>query len=719
MKGLSLTARTGLIIIGTALLITGCDNDKPWNDPHVDPDMADNSLHTTFNTPPKTLDPARSYTTNEHRFTGLIYEPPLQYDPGTDQYKLIPRTAAKLPDIEYLDSDKQPIPKEKAEQAAYTAYTITIQPGICYQPHPAFAKDEQGQLINLSLAPDTIASYDEVSEFKNKGTRELTARDYVYEIKRLADPQLGSPIYGLMSQHIVGFDELNDRLTKLRQNNAQKQLDLRDFKLEGVQTLNRYQFRVLLKGRYRQFRYWLAMPFFAPVPWEAVQFYNQPGMDKQNFNLDWQPVGTGPYMLTENNPNLRMVLTANPHYHRPDLLNQNKTQKDHTDGPPYIQQIVFHLEKENIPRWNKFLQGYYDQSGVSSDSFNQAIQIDQQGKAHLTKDMKQQGIQLQTTVEPAIFYFGFNMLDPVVGGYDESSRKLRQAIAIALDFSEYVSIFLNGRGQPAYSPLPPSIFGHLPKQIGFDPTIYKQQNGEIKRRSLKKARQLLAEAGYPDGIDPDTGEPLVLHYDAISTGDPGQKAIYDWMRQKFAKLGISLQVEATQYNRFQQKIHNGNAQMFSFGWQADYPDPENFLFLFYGPNGEVKHGGANSVNYHNPQYDRLFEKMRNMPDNDKRHKLIRQMIDILHKDQPWIWGYYAKSFLLSHQWMNLVPLNSFVNNRWQYLRLNPQLRQQKQSLWNRPVTWPLWLLLGILLAVIVPALVRYGYRLRHTKRDKS
>ena len=78
--------------------------------------------------------------------------------------------------------------------------------------------------------------------------------------------------------------------------------------------VDRYTYRVKLKGKYPQFVYWLAMPFFAPVPEEAERFFAQPGMAEKNLTLDWYPVGTGPYMLTINDPNRQMVLERNPNF---------------------------------------------------------------------------------------------------------------------------------------------------------------------------------------------------------------------------------------------------------------------------------------------------------------------------------------------------------------------------------------------------------------------
>ena len=81
-------------------------------------------------------------------------------------------------------------------------------------------------------------------------------------------------------------------------------------------------------------------------------------------------------------------------------------------------------------------------------------------------------------------------------------------------------------------------------------------------------------------------------------------------------------IRSTDYNRFQDKMRSGTAQIFQWGWNADYPDPENFLFLFYGPNAKALHRGENASNYRNPEFDALFERMRAMPNSAERQAII-------------------------------------------------------------------------------------------------
>jgi ABC-type transport system substrate-binding protein len=163
-------------------------------------------------------------------------------------------------------------------------------------------------------------------------------------------------------------------------------------------------------------------------------------MAEKNISLDWYPLGSGPYMLTVNNPNRQMVLERNPYYQGETYPaegepgdRENGLLADAGKSLPFIDRVVFSLEKEQIPYWNKFLQGYYDASGIASDTFDQAVQSSGQGDVTLSPEMAQRGIRLQTSLATSVFYLGFNMLDPVVGGVDERTRKLRLAISIAVD----------------------------------------------------------------------------------------------------------------------------------------------------------------------------------------------------------------------------------------------------------------------------------------------
>ncbi len=697
--------------------LAGC-GEQPWNDPYRSADAGRAIFYGAFAERPKHLDPVSSYSENEAQFTGQIYEPVVQYHFLKRPYQLIPLTATALPEPRYYDAAGDALPADApADRVAKAVYRVTLKRGIRYQPHPAFAQRADGSYYYHSLTRAEVAEYGTLADFGHSGTRELTAEDYVYEIKRLVHPHLHSPVAGLMGKYIEGLSALGEQLRKSEAGNHGF-VDLRKYDFEGAQVIDRYTFEIRITEKYPQFRYWLAMSFFAPVPWEADSFYAQPGMKERNFTLDWYPVGTGPYMLTENNPNRRMVLERNPNF-RGEPYPESGTAGDAVAGMlhmagktmPFIDVAYYSLEKEEIPQWSKFLQGYYDVAAVLPDSFDQAIQFGMKGEAELTPSMLEKGVKLVTAVEQATSYMGFNMADAVVGGDSERARLLRRAISIAVDFEEMISIFANGRGVPAHGPIPPEIFGYRAEQKGINPYVYEWRAGHAARRTLDDARALLREAGYADGRDPATGQPLTLYYEAIS-GGPSGKAQLNWYRKQFEKLGIQLVIRVTDYNRFQEKVREGTAQIFSWGWNADYPDPENFLFLLYGPNGKSKFGGENASNYHNEEFDQLYVRMRALPNGSERQMLIDRMVELVRRDSPWLWGFHPMAYALNHAWYGNSKPNLMARNSLKYKTVDTSLRERLRREWNTPVLWPVLTVLVLMLLGAIPAWRSYRARQR-------
>jgi len=682
-------------------------------------------MYSVFSNKPKHLDPVRTYNLSEATLIDQIYEPLLEYHYLKRPYQLQPLTLTQMPTVSYLDQQGQtltPASNGEVTEPAYSVYSFELKKGVLYQPHPAFSKNSQDQAYYQVNNKAQYQGYQNLDAFSQLGTKELVADDYIYQIKRMADPTLHLPIWDLLSQYIVGLKPLRQQIKALRKdekagNNKQLWLDLTKLDLAGVTKDGDYSFSIKLKGKYPQFKYWLAFHFFAPIPMEVDRFYHLPGLADKNISLDFYPVGTGPYMMTKHNPNQEIVLSRNPNYHD-DYYPASGSDDDQTQGLladagkklPFIDEVSFRLEKESIPIWTKFLQGYYDRSGISSDSFDQAVNVGVEGIA-LSDDMRNKGISLTMAIDPATYYLGFNMQDPIVGGDNEKNRKLRRAIAIVYNEQEQISIFRNGRGQVAQDPLPPGIFGaYQGEELGLNSFVFDWDPAQNKpvAKPLAQAKKLLTEAGYPQGRDSATGKPLILNYDTTGNNNANQ----NWMIKQFNKLGIQLNIRSTDYNRFQEKMELGNAQIFSWGWFADYPDPENFLFLLYGPNGRVGSGGSgvNSSNYDNPQYNRLFNQMKTMPDSPERLAVIKEMIDIFHRDLPWASGFHPQSFVLNNQWMNNYKPHGISQATLKFQNLDPQLRQQKRQQWNQPVLWPLGLVLIVVLLVTIPGVLAYRRR---------
>ena len=715
-----------LVITFVMTLVLSACSRQAWNDPYRAGETEGAVFYSSFSERPKHLDPARSYSSNEWAFISQTYEPPLQYHFLRRPYELVPLTATSLPEILHYSADGSLLDADApASEVAYTDYILRIRPGIEYQPHPALARGEDGDFTYWPLDAATLERVDALADFAQAGSRELVAADYLYQIKRLAFAPNHSPIASLMSEHIRGFADFAKRAKAAydalpKEDGKRPWLDLRNFDMQGIEEIDRYSYRIRIEKKYPQFVYWLAMNFFAPMPWEAERFYRQPGLNEKNINLHWYPIGTGPFMLTENNPNLRMVLVRNPNFHG-ERYPSDGAEQDRYDGllddagreMPFIERAVYSLEKEAIPRWNKFLQGYYDNSGIGSDSFDQAVQFGAGGEATLTDAMVDRGIRLSTAVETSVFYTGFNMRDPIVGGDSERARLLRQAIAIAIDFEEFISIFRNGRGQAAQGPLPPGIFGHREGESGVNPVTHVWRNGNLQRRSIDDARALLREAGYAEGRDPATGGPLILYYDTPATG-PDSKAMLQWYRKQLDKLGVELVIRATDYNRFQDKMLKGTAQIFSWGWNADYPDPENFLFLLYGPNGKVESKGENAANFNDAEFDALFLQMKDMDNGPERQRVIDRMVEILRVQSPWLFGFFPKAYSLHHSWYLNTKPHLMANNTLKYKRVEGAARVAAQKAWNEPVLWPMAILFVVLVISVVPAIL--GFRAREQSR---
>ncbi|MVW70558.1 ABC transporter substrate-binding protein [Bordetella sp. 15P40C-2] len=732
--------RTWIVVLVALGALAGCSRD-PINSPYETGAMSENALYTAFvRQSPKYLDPALSYSSDETPFTYNIYEPLYQYHYLKRPYELIPRAAAQIAPPRYLDAQGNVLPEDApGEQIAQSVYDIPIQKDILFQPHPAFARDAQGGYTYYPLKPGDIDGKYYLTDFKETGTRALTAADYVYGIRRLASPRVASPIYSLLAEYIVGMREYGERL-KARDQALRKGLpagerdlpwlDLRESDgFDGVQALDDHTLRIRIRGKYPQFKYWLAMTFTAPIPWEADRFYSQPGMAAHNLSLNTWPAGTGPYMLVESLQNRRHVLARNPNF-RGEPYPCEGEPGDRAAGlladcgklTPFMDTIVFNIEKEAFPLSGKFMQGYYDIPQVERGDFGVAMRVAASDSPEKAETYREHGIQLPTTVETSIWYLGFNWLDPVVGQGDtpeqqEKNRKLRLAISIAFNWEEYIAVFQDDQAVSAYGPVPPGVLGYRPPPEGINPEVYDLVDGKPKRKSLEVAKQLLAEAGYPDGRDAKTGAPLVLHYDAMTGG--GSNPQFDWMRRQLAQLGIQLDVRSTDYGRFQDKMRRGAAQMFMWGWLADYPDAENFLFLLYGPNGKVEHGGENAANYNSPEFNQLFEQLKYLDDGPEKVALIDRMQAIVQHDAPWMFGYFPMSGGAYQQWVGNAKPTQMVRNTLQYIKLDPELRVEKIKEWNTPRWWPLWLVALAIALAIWPSYRALKRRERQTAFDTS
>ncbi len=661
-------------------ILRSCSND-PW--PR---DLAGNTLFTSYNAQIKSLDPQLSNFVHESAIIDNIVEPPLHYHYLRRPYELEPLLLTELPEPHYYDANGTRLASDPpASAVARAEYIFRIQPGIYFQPHPAFGAAK----------------------------RELTATDFKTAMVRLCDRKVGSPVYSTFNSFLRGMAECSAELD--REYSSGRTPRYADIPFAGCQVIDRYTVKFTLCRKYPQFLYWMAMHYAAPVAQEVLDYYAAHASESEEMSYGRRPVGTGAFMLKQCEPNRRIILERNPNY-RARYYPSDGEATDSINGLladagkrlPLLDRVVFNYERESIPNWLKFQQGYYDHSGLPNDMFDSAVAMNPAGgELTLSPEMAARGMKLVSTVPPISYYLAFNMLDTTVGGLSPQKRALRQALSMVIDLHEYITIFKNGNGIAAECIIPPGIFGESapPQSMNRVLNTWDDTRNTTQRKSLEVARELMRDAGYPGGIDPQTGHPLVIHLDHAAAGLPDFKNRFQWFAARFKLLGVELVERPTDLNRNRDNLKTGNWQLlFERGWVADYPDPENFLMLFYSANSHVKNNGSGSnySNYRSEEFDAIFEKLETMPNSPERMQLIRHAQEILAKDAPLCWLYFPVNTSLTHAWLKNYKPHGIAYDTLQYLAIDtPQARETTQRQWNRPHRWPFILALLIISSAIL------------------
>ena len=711
--------------LGLIALLAGCNN-NPWSDEAA---SANTLYSAVIENSPRHLDPTASYWSNDTPYTYQIYEPPYGFHYLKRPFQLQPKTAAEMVKPKYFDKDGKPLPDDaSAEQVAESVYDVPIKKGILYQPHPAFAKDAKGSYVYHGMKRGDIGTRRTPLEFEQQGTRELVADDFVYALKRHATTRITAPIFSTFAEFVVGLQAYGDLIkkedAKLRKgldpaSQDKPFLDFRRWDFAGASAPEKYVVRYRIKGKYPQWNYWMQMTFTAPVPWEADAFYAQPGLAERGITLDQWPVGTGAYMMTEFIKDRRHVMKRNPNY-RGEPYPCEGMPGDKEAGllddcgktMPFIDSFVSTVEREGSPQKSKFRDGFYDIEVFERTDTGMDYIVAMQDSEEVRKEYLAKGMNFKKGSDVNVYFIAFNMLDATIGdGPDEQSkarsRKLRQAISIAIDWDEYSKVFPKKAGATAMGPLPAGIYGSREgTKEGLNPVTHRwvesptePAGGRAEFRPIADAKKLMAEAGYANGRDEKTGKPLVLNYDYYAPPTPERKPEIDWVVRQFAKIDIQLEVRATDNNQFQDKVRKGKYQVFWLGWLADYPDAENFLFLLHSKAGKTKYDGENTANYDNPRFDKLFDQMKAMQDSPAKQVLIDEMVQIVREDAPWTMGFFPYTSAAVHDWVHNSKPAILLRDQGRYLRLDIPKRVAKLKEWNRPVWWPLVAILAAAVAL--------------------
>jgi len=342
--------------------------------------------------------------------------------------------------------------------------------------------------------------------------------------------------------------------------------------------------------------------------------------------------GTGPYRLTSWVKNHEMVFDRNPDYRR-GIWQWGERSFD---------QIRYLVVDDASTQWLMFMKGEVDMLGrVSRDNLDAVVGAD--GK--LSEELVRRGIRLYTNPKLDLFYLGMNLTDPVLG----PNRKLRQALNAAFDFPAWER-FYSGRILATGGPVPPGVDGRLetPFQYSFD---------------LEKAKRLMAEAGYPNGIDAKTGRRLELTL-AVGKATQDSREACELMAAFYDRIGIRLVLKYYTWNAFMQAVNEGRVQLFRLGWVADYPDAQNFLQLFLAANSRP---GPNHCNYSNPEFERAYASAMEATDVETRNAQWRRCQEILREDCPWVYMHVEKENVLTHPRVGNVVPGDFPYGHEKYL----------------------------------------------------
>jgi ABC-type transport system substrate-binding protein len=657
------TRLLALLLIPAGL--AGCSNN-----PYPAGETEKRILYSRLREDPKTLDPSVSYTVSEASIIDVVYSSYYRYHYlKRNPFVLELNLGAAEPKREpYFYTTKE---GGRTVTKRGESWTFRIKQGLRFQDDPCF--------------------------MGGKG-REIKAADFLLSFRRMADPAVPCPVLSFFEDKVIGLAEY---VAHNRQRSKDgKQTDY-SFPVSGLQLdpKDPYTFRILLNQPYPQLRYLMAMHFTAPLAKEAVDRYGK--------ELARHLVGCGPFVMTEWSKKQRIVLEVNPN-RPPEYYPTEGEPGDREAGLladagkrlPLVDKVIINLIRENVTGWNLFLQGYQDFWYVTQENYQQVMSR----AGQLSPEMVSHGVKLHRATEPNIYYMAFNMRDAQVGGYTPKKRKLRQAISTAIDAQAFIDLFSQGNGTPAQWIVPAGIYS-------YDPSYrnpYRQPN-------LERAKQLLAEAGYPNGIDPETKEPLTLYYDNAAVTAEGRQEV-GLLKKQIEALGVRLESRTTLPNVWQDRVDKGQFQIIRYGWFADYPDPENFVFLLYGPN---RRPGPNAAAYDNPEYNRLFEQMRAMEDGPARLAIIRKMREIAVEDCPWVFMEHSQDLILSYDWIQNVKPHPISMDGSKYRSVDGARRARLQVEWNRPNYWPAVAVALALIAGSIPAAQTVRARTRRKARKGS
>jgi len=567
-------------------------------------------LRMAFRTAETGFDPQKVYDRYSVGVCENLYEGLLTYDYLARPVKVVPLVAEAVPE-----------PEEGG-----TRYTFRIKPGIYFADDAAF----KGQ------------------------KRELVARDVEYAVKRFRDPVNRSPYEWLFENKIVGLDEFVEKQKK------SGGFDY-DAPVAGLEVRGRYTISFKLKEPDYNFLYVLAMPNVVPVAREVIETYIA--------DTHGHPVGTGPFVLKEWVRRSKIVLERNPGHRGYELDARYADMRDPFDRNavealrgkrlPQLDRIEIYPIEDEQPRYLAFMNMEHDLLDELHPAFvHQALP---NGKP--SPILERRGVSVFREEQPEFTYDSFNVEDAVIGGYTPERVALRRALVHAHDRTQEIDIIRKHQALPAQSPVPPGI-------VGYDPEF----RAPATDFDSAKAKALLDMFGYVDRDgdgwreQPD-GKPLVLSYKYNVSQETRQLAEL-WVKS-LSNVGIRMDTLGIQFADLLKDKRVGKFQIAGSAWTADYPDAQNFLQLFYGPNTEQ----SNESRFRLPEYDRLYTKSLALPDSPERSAIYREMNRLLLAYAPARLGVHRIYNHLQYPWVKGYKKHPILYTNFKYLDLDVAAQQ--------------------------------------------
>lgn len=483
-------------------------------------------------------------------------------------------------------------------QYHYLKRPYTIQPALLEK----MPEKKEGNTYLFTLKKG-VKFHDNACFPDGKG-RELNADDVIFSLKRFADNHVNDRSYTLFAGRVVGLDEFREKSKK-----EAKGFDYGKIDVPGLKKVDNYSFTMQFTSDSPLNFYPLAASQLSIVAPEAVKKYGD--------ELDKNPVGTGPFTMKTYSRRGTTILAKNPNYWEtyPSEGEAGDQEKGLLGAAgqklPFVDEVHLPLIEEPQPAMLKFKKGQLHWVGINRDDFQAMIERLDDKQFKLKPEFANQ-FNLYYAPSLSTTYLKFSFQDKLVG----KNKALRQAIAAAIDYEGYINLMLNGRGYASQSLIPGEIAGNS-----------KDTGSQWYKTDIAFAKKKLAEAGYPEG----KGLPeLSIEYRSTSKD---ARQLFEYIRSSLGKVGIKVNGNFQTFSNFLRKTEAGNFQLADAGWNADYPDAENFYSLLYGPN---KAPLPNDGNFENARYDQLFVKMKDMPNGPERFKLMAEMDGIIKEEVPYV-----------------------------------------------------------------------------------